>query len=269
MTTPSPKPVSAGVFWPAYSLFLREWVRFLRQRNRMIGAMATPLLFLVFFGSGFGSSVRPGGQDSMAYTHFFFPGVLLMVVLFTAVFSSISIIEDRNQGFLQGVLVAPVSRWAIVLGKVLGSASLGLFQGLLLLLLAPLMGLWPDVASLPLAILVLFLCATLLSGIGFFFAWQMDSVQGFHAVMNLVLMPLWLLSGAIFPVSGASGWMQVVMKSNPLSYGLSALRATLFPEQAAAALGESSLEISLIVLSATTLVVMLAALVLVNRPLKG
>lgn len=227
----------AYLLMPAWSLFRREIVRFLRQRGRVMGALGTPVLFWLVLGSGFGTSLTGAGQSAGGtYLTYFFPGMLVMVVLFTAIFSSISIIQDRNEGFLQGVLAAPVSRLAIVLGKVLGGAALGWGQGMMLLALAPLAGLPLDALQAAEACGVLALTAIALSAMGFLFAWGMDSVQGFHAVMNLLLFPLWMLSGAFFPESGAAVWLKWVMRVNPLTYGLSALRAALEgPALAAAA----------------------------------
>src|SRR4051812_29935002 len=135
-------PAAPGVLLPALSLARRELVRFLRQRNRIIGALATPIVFWLLIGAGMGRSFRDeGAPQDYGYLQFFFPGTVLMILLFTAIFSTISIIEDRREGFLQSVLVAPVSRMAIVLGKVLGGAALAFGQGLVFLLLAPLVGL--------------------------------------------------------------------------------------------------------------------------------
>jgi len=208
-----------------WSLFYREVLRFLRQRNRVMGSIGTPLLFWAMLGSGFGESLRPPGMEgALDYRTFFFPGTVMLVVLFTAIFSSISVIQDRNEGFLQGVVVAPVPRISIVLGKVLGGATLGLLQGLVLLLLAPLMGLPFSALGLLQGAAIVLLTAIGMSALGFAFAWRTDSVQGFHAVMNLLLMPMWLLSGALFPVEGAAQWIRYVMMANPLHYGVNALR---------------------------------------------
>ena len=234
----------------AWSLLAREWLRFVRQRNRILGALGTPLLFWVFFGSGFGSSIHPPGSvERIDYMTWFFPGALLLVILFTAIFSSISIIEDRNAGFLQGVLVAPVPRLAIVLGKVLGGATLGAAQGLLLLPLAPLTGIALDAGTVLTIAGELLLISVTLSALGFLFAWRMDSIQGFHAVMNLLLFPMWLLSGAFFPDSAASGWLRVLMTVNPLTYGLAALRAALGDPAKLAELGVPGAGLSLVVLA--------------------
>src|SRR5215217_1309144 len=219
-----PAPAGAGLWLPALSLARRELVRFLRQPHRVIGALATPIVFWLLIGLGMGRSFRgeglPGGDD---YLQFFFPGTILMILLFTAIFSTISIIEDRREGFLQSVLVAPVSRMSIVLGKVLGGTALAFGQALLFLLFAPLVGIRPPLAGFALALLFMFILAFALTALGFCIAWRMNSTQGFHAIMNLFLMPLWFLSGALFPAEGAMGGLKWVMRLNPLTYGLAAL----------------------------------------------
>ena len=213
---------------PALSLCHRELVRFLRQRHRIIGALATPIVFWLLIGGGMGQSFRadvPGGEN---YLRYFFPGTVLMILLFTAIFSTISVIEDRKEGFLQGVLVAPVSRMSIVLGKVLGGTILAFGQGLVFLALAPLIGVRLSLAAFALAAAVMLVLAFALTALGLCIAWRMDSTQGFHAIMNLFLMPIWFLSGALFPVSGAWKGLQIVMMLNPLTYGLAALRRTMY-----------------------------------------
>jgi ABC-2 type transport system permease protein len=155
-----------------------------------------------------------------------------MIVLFTAIFSMMSLIQDRNEGFLLSVLAAPVSRSAIVLGKVLGGATLAAIQGIVFLVFAPLVGVHPTFASIALSALVIVMISFELTALGFAVAWPMDSTQAFHAIVNIILLPLWMLSGALFPASGASGWLRFCMRLNPLSYGVDALRNTLFPEAA-------------------------------------
>lgn len=215
---------------PTWTLWLRELTRFYRQRSRVIGSLATPVVFWLFLGSGFGSSFRAADAPSgVGYLEYFFPGSLALILLFTSIFSTISIIEDRREGFLQSVLVAPISPLAIVLGKVLGGASIALIQGTVFLALAPLLGVSFDLLHGLVAMGVMFVIAIGLTGLGFAFAWRTESVQGFHAVMNLVLMPMWFLSGAAFPASGAPTWMRGLMAANPLTYGLAALRRSLYP----------------------------------------
>jgi ABC-2 type transport system permease protein len=221
-----PRP---GLWLPALSLAKRELVRFLRQRNRVVGALATPVVFWLLVGGGMGRSFRaPGLPDGENYLQYFFPGTILMILLFTAIFSTISIIEDRREGFLQSVLVAPVSRLSIVLGKVLGGTVLAFGQALLFLALGPLVGVRPTPLGLLLAMGLMALLAFSLTALGFCIAWRMSSTQGFHAVMNLLLMPMWFLSGALFPAHNASGPLRAVMLLNPLTYGLAGMREALY-----------------------------------------
>lgn len=224
------RTAASGGFWlPIWTLTLRELVRFFRQRTRVIGALGQPLLFWILFGAGLKSSFQPPAWASweMSYQEYFFPGVAVMIVMFTAIFSTISIIEDRREGFLQGVLVAPIPRLALVVGKLCGGTVLAVLQAGLFLLLAPTMGisLSPVAAGLMLAWLILL--SFTLTALGFVIAWPMDSTQGFHAIMSVFLMPMWLLSGAFFPAAG-SGWLSWIIAANPLTYGMAGLRRLLY-----------------------------------------
>ncbi len=217
-----------GLLLPAISLWRREVARFIRQPNRVFGAIGSPLLFWILIGSGMGRSFSAGGGGSH-YLVYAFPGTLVLILLFTAIFSTISIIEDRKEGFLQSVLVAPVSREAVVLGKILGGASLAFAQAVIFLVLGPTVGMTFAPLSLVGAVGMLAVLAMGLTGLGFVIAWRMQSVQGFHAIMNFVLLPMWLLSGALFPPAGASVWMQWLIRLNPVTYGLAGVRRFLFP----------------------------------------
>jgi ABC-2 type transport system permease protein len=217
-----------------YSMWLRELVRFWRQKGRFAGALGTPLLFWLVLGAGFGDSFRSapagaptGGSADPGYLVFFFPGIVVLTVLFTAIYSTISVIEDRQEGFLQGVLVAPVSRGVVVLGKMLGGTTLAWLQGALILLAAPLVGIHPGLVGTLSALLLLLLIAFALTGMGMVIAWVMDSTGGFHAIMNLLLMPMWMLSGAVFPYDAAHRVIRIGMVANPLSYGVDGLRHAL------------------------------------------
>ena len=224
-------PVSSGVLLPAFTLWWREIVRFYRQRSRVVGVIASPLLFWLVIGSGFGTSFRSGNAPGQQhYLDYFYPGALIMIVLFTSIFAMMSLIEDRKEGFLLSVMVAPVSRAAIVLGKVLGGTTLAAIQGLIFLAFAPLVGVHLGFIDFLLVVFVVFLVSFALTSLGFAIAWPMDSTQAFHAIINLFLIPLWLLSGALFPLSGASGWLRLLMRVNPLTYGVEALRNLLYPE---------------------------------------
>lgn len=217
------------VFWLAvWTLTTRELVRFFRQRTRVVGALGQPLLFWILFGAGLRSSFKaPEWHPEMSYQEYFFPGVIVMIVMFTAIFSTISIIEDRREGFLQGVLVAPISRLALVVGKLCGGTALAVLQASLFLALAPWAGLQLSFLSAVEILLFLTLLAFTLTALGFLIAWPLDSTQGFHAIMSIFLMPLWLLSGAFFP-GDSSGWLSWVIRLNPLTYGVAGLRRLLY-----------------------------------------
>ncbi len=250
----------------AYALWRRELVRFLRQPSRLVSAIATPLLFWLVVGSGLsGSFYLPGGPPDVDYLEYFFPGTVVLLVLFAAIFSTISVIEDRSAGFLQGVLVAPVGDEALVAGKVLGGATLAWLQGLVLLLLAPVAGIPYRAGSLLEAAGVLALLAAALTGVGFSFAWKVETTQGFHAVMNLLLMPMWILSGAFFPLAGAPGWLGWLMRVNPLTYGVAALRTALYPEARLAGEGLPAPALSITLLAFFCVAACAIALAVVRR----
>ncbi len=220
---------TAFIWLPLRSAVEREYLRFYRQRGRLLGSLGTPLFFWVFLASGLGAAfpaaVLPGAKS---YAEYFYPGIVLMTVLFTSIFSTISLIEDRHEGFLQGVLVAPVSRGALVGGKIAGGTLLSLLQGALLLLAAPFAGVSVTLMGVAQALLALTAVSLALTALSFVFAWRLDSVQGFHSVMNLLLMPMWLLSGAFFPLASAPVWLKPLMWVNPLTYGLDALKQSLY-----------------------------------------
>jgi ABC-2 type transport system permease protein len=219
----------SGFFLPMFTLAQREMIRFFRQRNRVVGALLQPLIFFVFFGAAFRTTFRaPEGMQDMSYMEYFFPGTIVMILLFTAIFSTISIIEDRKEGFLQSVLVSPVSRLSMVLGKILGGTLLAVFQGVLFFLAAFFLKIPVDLATFIGAFVIMVVIGAALTGLGFMIAWRMDSTQGFHAIMSVFLLPMWLLSGALFPAAGVPAWLEWMMKLNPLTYGLAAFRHVLY-----------------------------------------
>jgi len=208
-------------FWMAvYTLWHRELVRFYRQPSRVAGAVGTALLFWGILGTGI------GGADYRAY---FFPGTIIMSVMFTCIFSTASIIEDRQAGFLQSVMVAPVNRGAIVLGKILGGASLATLQGLVILVFAGTVGATFQLVPFAGLLASLFLLSFVITAMGFWLAWKIDSTPGFHTLMNLVLLPLWMASGAVFAAS-SSPWLKIFMALDPLTYGVAGVRRGLFPD---------------------------------------
>ncbi|MCR6633244.1 MAG: ABC transporter permease [Magnetospirillum sp.] len=212
----------------AASLAIREFTRFLRQPQRVVGAVAQPLMFWLFLGAGMGGSFRPPGMEQVSYLEYFYPGVMVMMMLFAAVFSCITIIEDRDAGFLQGVLVAPINRLGIVLGKVSGAVLIALVQVVLFSAAAPFLGLTLTVGAVALLLLAFVLTGMGFASLGFLLAWGSRSTSGFHAIMMVLLMPLWMLSGALFPVTGAPGWLNVVMHVNPVFHALNIVRAPFY-----------------------------------------
>jgi ABC-2 type transport system permease protein len=220
-----------GLFFrPTLALWQREMTRFVRQRNRIIGALATPLIFWVVIGSGLGESFR-GAEVEGGFMRYFFPGTVVLILLFTAIFSTVSVIEDRRDGFLQGVLVAPVSRASIVFGKCLGGMTLAAAQAALFCLAAPWAGLPIDGAVVMRLLAALLLGGFALTALGFVIAWPLESTQGFHVMMNLVLIPLWLLSGAFFPAR-AGTWTEWAAALNPLAYVTAGVRRAFYGDDA-------------------------------------
>lgn len=240
-----------------YALWLRELVRFVRQPTRIVGALGTPIVFWLVIGAGLDRGfIVPGAgsggeaADGVGYMAYFFPGTVLLILLFTAIFSTISTIEDRREGFLQGVLASPSPRSAVVLGKVLGGATLAAVQGLLFLLAWPLLGDWPSAGAAVSAVLLVVLLSVMLTALGLALAWPMTSTAGFHALMNLVLMPMWLLSGSVFPLATAPLPLRVLMLVNPLTYGHALLSEAMLGT--AAPVGMPPPSVSLAVVAATT-----------------
>jgi ABC-2 type transport system permease protein len=228
---------------PVWTLASREVVRFARQRNRVFGALGQPALFWLLFGTGLNASFQDPYVSNSGFLGYFFPGSLVLIVLFTSIFTSFSIISDRQEGFLQGVLVSPAPRSAMVLGKMLGGAILATFQGLLFLMLAPTVGLSLSPLVFVQTAAVLFLLGFALTGFGFCLAWRMDSIQGFHAIMMVLLLPMWLLSGAFFPAAGAPPLLLWIIRLNPLSYGVSAVRRLLHGAEAIGSAPGAALEL--------------------------
>jgi len=230
--------VTQNVAWKrslstAWMLAHREWIRFFRQPFRVIAALGQPILFWILFGTGLHGAFRGAtpGEDFMT---FFLPGTTALILLFTAIFATISIIEDRKEGFLQGVLVAPPARWSIVVGKALGGAAIAWAQAMVFLGLALAVGTVSLNSNWFFLVPFLFLSATAITSLGVCFAWPMDSTQGYHAAMNLVLLPMWLLSGAFFPIPMVTENQPVgqwifhwLMRCNPMTYIVGGIRHLL------------------------------------------
>ncbi|MCC7408949.1 MAG: ABC transporter permease [Phycisphaeraceae bacterium] len=256
----------------ARTLLAREVLGFVRQKSRVIGALATPVVFWLLLGSGLNHAMAMPGGTAMAseggisggigYRAYFFPGTVVMIVMFTTIFTAYSVIEDRREGFMQGVLVSPAPRLAVVMGKVVGGAVVATAQGLIFLAFWPIVGGWPGAAAMIEAALVLLLVAVALTSIGFCLAWPMESSAGFHAILNLTLFPMWFMSGAVFPYSSAPGWQKVIMAVNPLTYGESAFGGLLMGPGASGPLGPGASAVVMVIL---TIGLLGAAALLVSR----
>jgi ABC-2 type transport system permease protein len=218
----------SGTLRGIYIVWYRDLLRWWREKPRIIVSLAQPVLFLVVFGAGLGSSLGGGfGAPDTSYAEFVFPGVLGMAVLFTAVFGAMSIVWDREFGFLKEILVAPIDRSAVAIGKALGGATQAVFQGLIMLILAPLIGIELTVQSVLLLIPFVFVLAFALSALGVALASRMKSMQGFQMVMNFLLMPMFFLSGSLFPLAGLPDWMTVLTRIDPVTYGMDPIRRVL------------------------------------------
>jgi len=224
---------SGGGLWGAiYIVWWRDVLRYWRDRARVGASLAQPLLYLVIFGTGLASSLGGGfgasaGATGISYIQFIYPGVISMSVLFTAIFGAMSIVWDREFGFMRELLVAPIDRSAIAIGKTLGGATQAMIQGLILLVLAPFVGVNLDPLVLLELVVLVFVLAFGLSAMGVALASGMRSMQGFQMVMNFLMMPMFFLSGALFPLVGLPGWMTVLTRLDPASYGIDPIRRVL------------------------------------------
>jgi ABC-2 type transport system permease protein len=209
-----------------YILWLRQLKRYFRSKSRVIGSLAQPLLFLIALGYGFGPVFQKAGQGN--YLNFLAPGIIGMSIIFTSIFHGMEIIWDRQFGFLKETLVAPVSRLNIMIGRTLGGATVAALQGLLVLFISAIAGFRPEHwGMIPFAFLIMLLTALLFTALGTAIASLLSDMQGFQLIMSFLVMPLFFLSGAIFPLDGLPKAMLVVAKVDPLSYGIDALRALL------------------------------------------
>ena len=215
-----------------YIIWYRDVLRYSRDRMRLVASLAQPLLFLLVFGTGLSASLRGvggglGGASSINYVQFIYPGIIGMAVLFTSIFSAMSIVWDREFGFLKEVLVAPIDRSAIAIGKALGGSTQAMVQGMILLFLAPIVG----VTLNPLAVLelipLIFVLAFALTTLGVVLAAGMKSMQGFQAVLNFLMMPIFFLSGALFPLSNLPWWMTTLTRIDPAAYGIDPIRRVI------------------------------------------
>ena len=205
-----------------YIIWLRELKKFIRDRSRLVSSIAQPLIWLLLIGTGFGATF--GKVGDLQYIQFMFPGILVMTLLFSSMFSAISIIWDREFGFLKEMLVAPIRRTSIAIGKAIGGASRSTIQGVIILIFSPLIGINMTIQKFLLIVPLMFFIAFTISGIGIIIAARMESFEGFNLIVNFVIMPMFLLSGAIFPISNLPPWLSTIVNINPLSYGVDIVR---------------------------------------------
>lgn len=214
-------------------LWRRDLMRFWRQPSRLVGALGQPIIFWGVIGSGMAKSFVLEGTD-VGYLEYFYPGVVMMVALFASIFASVSVIEDRHQGFLQAVLVGPGSRAALVLGKCMGSANVALVQIAAFLLLSGYAGFSPRTIHWPLLVATLLLASTALCALGFAVAWFLDNVQAYHAIQMTLLVPLWVVSGAMFPPPAQDTAFGMAVRLNPIAYAVTAARHAFYGGEAPA-----------------------------------
>lgn len=208
----------------AYTIWYRDVLRFVRDRARVVASLAQPLLFLFVLGYGLGSSIPGLAAGAVSFVQFVFPGILGMTVLFTAIFSAISIVWDREFGFLKEVMVAPVSRTAVALGKVAGGSTVAILQAVIILLLAPAVGITLAWEQYLLLLALMLLLAAVMTSCGILVAARQRTIESFQVIMNFLLLPMFFLSGALFPLIGAPLWMELLATIDPVTYGVDALR---------------------------------------------
>jgi ABC-2 type transport system permease protein len=226
--SPATRPTRARVSLLQAILVIwhRDLIRFSRDRPRLLVSLAQPLLYLLLFGVGLSASLGAGlGLPAgVTYLQYLYPGVLGMAVLFTAMFSAMSVVWDREFGFLRELLVAPINRSAVAVGKALGGATQAMVQGVLLLVFAPVVGVKLSLVGVLQLVPLLFVLAFALTSLGVALAARMQSMQAFQTVMTFLVLPMFFLSGALFPLRNLPGWMTVLTRLDPVAYGMAPIR---------------------------------------------
>lgn len=246
-----------------YVIVAREFIKFVRERGRLVSTLARPLLWLFLVGGGMSRMVSP--DMGIPYMQFIFPGIIGMTILFSSIFSSISIIWDKEFGFMKEMLVAPVSRFSIVVGKALSGTVVSTLQALIILLLFPVIGLKLGIIQILLILGISIILSFCLSSLGILIATFYESFESFSVIMNFIVMPMFFLSGAMYPVKLLPGVLSLFTKINPLTYGIDALKYMVFPEKKMLTHDfPLSLDISVIVISSIVFVI-LAAMVFERR----
>jgi len=241
-----------------YTIWLREMKRFFRYRSRIVTSIVTPLLWLIIFGTGLGAAVRFGGVPG-GYKAFIYPGIIGQTVLFTSIFSGVSVIIDRQYGFLKEILVAPISRESMVVGKALGISTASMIQAAILLALSFIVGITMSPQCFIVSMVIALIISMGLGGLGLVIAAFTDSMEGFNLIMSFIVLPIFLLSGALFPITGLPAWLQGAVYINPLTYAVDALRFTILRESVL------PLGVNMVVITIFAVVTVLIAAFLFNR----
>lgn len=251
-----------------YIIWLRDVKKFFRDKPRIFGSIAQPAIFLFVLGSGLASSFSifggtGGSAGGKEFLNFMYPGIISMTVLFTSFFNAMSIVWDREFGFMKEVLIAPVSRASIVIGKNLGGATMAIIQGAIILVFAPLLKIQISWISVLKLIPIMFIVAMSISSLGVALAARLKTMQGFQVITNFLLMPMFFLSGALFPLTNAPKWMVVISRINPVTYGVDAMRSTIIniPQ-----LQLYPLYLDLLILTGIIIVMTFVGIILFNRP---
>jgi len=215
-----------------YTIWQRELIRYWRDKTRIVSTLFMPLMFLVIFGAGLSKTLATG-NFGVDFTQFMYPGIIAMSVMSVAFFSTISTVWDREFGFLKEILVAPVSRVAVAFGKTLGATTIASIQALILLILAPLIGVAIHVAVIPQLVIFMLLLAFAISGMGLLISSLMKTTESFGLVMQVLIFPMFFISGAFFPLTAVPSWMLALSYINPLTYGVDAMRQIILGNQVA------------------------------------
>jgi ABC-2 type transport system permease protein len=243
-----------------YVLIARDFKKFIREKSRLISTLARPLIWLFLVGSGMSRFVSP--DIGVSYMQFIFPGILGMTILFSSILSSISIIWDKEFGLMKEILVAPVSRFSIVIGKALSGTIISSIQATVILMLFPFLGIKLGLLSIPFTIAIAFLLAFCISSLGIIIATFYDSMESFSAIMNFIVMPMFFLSGAMYPVKNLPDILKWISKINPLTFGIDALKHSILKDSA---IFDFTLFVDLSVLTVLSVVFVLLAGILFER----
>jgi ABC-2 type transport system permease protein len=247
------------VYRAIWVIAYRELLRFFSDRARAVSSFSMPLIFLIIFGAGFKNIFPTSSLGGVNFLQFIYPGIIAQIVLFTALFSGLSVVWDKEFGFLKEVLVAPLSRTGVLLGKAVGSTAIALCQGAIMLVLAPIVGVHLSLLLVLKLIPLLVVLSLSLSGFGLLVAARMRSQQGFQVVMQLLLFPLMFLSGILFPVNKVPMWLEVVSKINPVTYGVDAVRQVFLANHE---LGVSIFGHTMSIVEDTAVVVLIGAMLM-------